>query len=209
MKNRLWSIVLAGGDGTRLRPLRSADPFRRPTQAVRRHRRLPVAPQTDARPKRSRHTPRTNRRRRDSGARALLRERVLRRREGPDPARRPRHGGRHPLAGAMDQLDGPDGHGRGVPVRPLHRRRRSLHARDPQGGRIRRGFHPERIFLIGARPDSPETGYGWIEPEPSAAIAISTWSIDSGRSRRRRPRRRAWSTVASGTPSSWSRGSRR
>lgn len=26
--------------------------------------------------------------------------------------------------------------------------------------------HPERIFLIGARPDSPETGYGWIEPGP-------------------------------------------
>ena len=24
--------------------------------------------------------------------------------------------------------------------------------------------HPKRIFLIGARPDSPETGYGWIEP---------------------------------------------
>lgn len=24
--------------------------------------------------------------------------------------------------------------------------------------------NPERIFLIGARPDSPETGYGWIEP---------------------------------------------
>lgn len=24
--------------------------------------------------------------------------------------------------------------------------------------------HPRRIFLIGARPDSPETGYGWIEP---------------------------------------------
>jgi len=26
---------------------------------------------------------------------------------------------------------------------------------------------PERIFLLGARPDSPETGYGWIEPGSS------------------------------------------
>ena len=26
--------------------------------------------------------------------------------------------------------------------------------------------HPLRIFLVGARPDSPETGYGWIEPGP-------------------------------------------
>ncbi len=24
--------------------------------------------------------------------------------------------------------------------------------------------HPERIVLVGAQPDSPETGYGWIEP---------------------------------------------
>lgn len=24
--------------------------------------------------------------------------------------------------------------------------------------------HPERILLLGARPDGPETGYGWIEP---------------------------------------------
>jgi mannose-1-phosphate guanylyltransferase len=24
--------------------------------------------------------------------------------------------------------------------------------------------HPSRVFLVGARPDSPETGYGWIEP---------------------------------------------
>jgi mannose-1-phosphate guanylyltransferase len=24
--------------------------------------------------------------------------------------------------------------------------------------------HPQRIFLVGAEPDSPETGYGWIEP---------------------------------------------
>jgi mannose-1-phosphate guanylyltransferase len=24
--------------------------------------------------------------------------------------------------------------------------------------------HPSRIFLVGARPDGPETGYGWIEP---------------------------------------------
>jgi mannose-1-phosphate guanylyltransferase len=24
--------------------------------------------------------------------------------------------------------------------------------------------HPERILLVGARPDAPETGYGWIEP---------------------------------------------
>ena len=24
--------------------------------------------------------------------------------------------------------------------------------------------HPQRIFLVGAKPDAPETGYGWVEP---------------------------------------------
>jgi mannose-1-phosphate guanylyltransferase len=29
--------------------------------------------------------------------------------------------------------------------------------------------HPHRIFLVGARPDSAETGYGWIEPGATLA----------------------------------------
>jgi mannose-1-phosphate guanylyltransferase len=27
--------------------------------------------------------------------------------------------------------------------------------------------HPDRIVLVGARPDTPESGYGWIEPGPA------------------------------------------
>lgn len=40
--------------------------------------------------------------------------------------------------------------------------------------------HPGRIFLVGARPESPETGYGWIEPgtelgDPDVHLVNQFW----------------------------------
>jgi mannose-1-phosphate guanylyltransferase len=44
--------------------------------------------------------------------------------------------------------------------------------------------HPRRIFLVGARPDSPETGYGWIEPgvelgDPDVHLVNRFWEKPS------------------------------
>ena len=33
--------------------------------------------------------------------------------------------------------------------------------------------HPSRILLVGARPEGPETGYGWIEPGPALEESTS------------------------------------
>lgn len=65
------------------------------------------------------------------------------------------------------------------------------------------GRHPDRILLLGAQPDAPETGYGWIEPgeeldkAPAGGLrrVLRFWSP--------RPRRPvpAWSAAVSGTRS--------
>ena len=128
--NSVWAIVLAGGEGTRLRSARRADPSRRASEAVRGAHRRAIAPAQTARSRRPRRAARANRRREDAGARALLPRRILRprRAHGARPASGSRHRRRHPPARALDRVAGPRRDRRGLSVRSLRRRRRGLHA---------------------------------------------------------------------------------
>jgi len=163
MKNSLWSIVLAGGDGTRLRPL---------VQRIH----------SDGRPKQYAVI---------VGSRSLLKQTLDRSALGIPPERTVVVATRsherffaNEFSGVAKVLIQPVGRGTAagillpaqwiswmdptatVAVFP------SDHFIADDAAFMREihrvaGFaecHPERIFLLGARPDSPETGYGWIEP---------------------------------------------
>jgi mannose-1-phosphate guanylyltransferase len=67
---------------------------------------------------------------------------------------------------------------------------------------------PRWIVLVGAQPTEPETEYGWIEPGErldSSGLGSLRRSAGSGRSPRSRSPARAWEDGACGTPWSSSR----
>jgi mannose-1-phosphate guanylyltransferase len=66
--------------------------------------------------------------------------------------------------------------------------------------------HPERLVLLGAQPTSPEVEYGWIEPAESLG-EVSTGTVRAVRQFWESPRWRApapaWAPGISGIPPCW------
>ena len=161
----LWSVILAGGEGTRLRPLvERIHPDGRPKQyAVLVGSRsllrqtldrsaLTVAPDRTVVVTTKAHAPFFSGELREAGAQAVL----------VQPHDRGTAAGvLLPIHWIVRQ----DPHAR-VAVFPSDHFVGDDHSFANHVAELAAAAsrHPERILLLGARPDAPETGYGWIEP---------------------------------------------